>query len=125
MGPPVRFLRHKRPLQASRKSGAAASTEARCFYFLDDDIASLFQNLLGIVPGAAGARAFEAPVMLAVKISEDAVLVREHAHAFSFSVVGPPIGADSCRSICGPGLTFLPAASLSRILPKLSAVRSS
>src|SRR5262245_11130899 len=125
MGPPVRFLRHERPLQAGRKSGAAASTETRSFHLLDDRITAFFQNLFGVIPGALGARAFEAPVVLAVKISEDAVLVSEHAHAFSFSVVAPPIGADSCLSICGPGFTFLPAARLSRILPKLWAVRSS
>ena len=46
---------------------------------------------------------------MAVEIPEDAVLVVEHRQAFTvFSVVGPPTGADNCRSICGPGFTGLP-----------------
>src|SRR4051794_36608618 len=46
-------------------------------------------------------------------------------HVTSFSVVGPPTGAESWRSICGPGLGGLPEANPSSTLPKLSLVRSS
>src|ERR1700754_1230558 len=46
-------------------------------------------------------------------------------HVTSFSVVGPPTGAESCLSICGPGLGGLPEAKPSSNLPKLSLVRSS
>ena len=41
-------------------------------------VAALVQDRLGAVPGAARARAVEAPVALAVEIPEDAVLVGEH-----------------------------------------------
>ena len=43
----------------------------------------------------------------------------------SVSTLGPPMGAEVCRSICGPGFGGLPLAMPSRTLPKLSAVRSS
>ena len=43
----------------------------------------------------------------------------------SVNVIGPPTGAENCRSICGPGLGYLPAANSSRMRLKLSAVRSS
>src|SRR5262249_22607574 len=45
--------------------------------------------------------------------------------AGSVSVVGPPTGAEHCRSICGPGGGARPAAISSRMRPRLSAVRSS
>ena len=93
-------------------------------HLFDDGIAPFCQNGFGAVPGAARTRAFQAPVVLAVKISKDAVFVSQH-HAFSLSVVAPPTGAECCRSTCGPGFTFLPAPRSSRIFPKLSAVRSS
>ena len=43
----------------------------------------------------------------------------------SVSTLGPPTGADDCRSICGPGFGGLPEANPSSTLPKLSLVRSS
>src|SRR5436190_8052458 len=46
-------------------------------------------------------------------------------HVTSFSVVGPPTGAESWRSICGPGLGGLPDAKPSSTLPKFSLLRSS
>src|SRR5664279_5727227 len=46
-------------------------------------------------------------------------------HVVSFSVVGPPTGAENWRSICGPGFGVLPEAKPSSTLPKLSLVRSS
>src|SRR5262249_38524411 len=112
----------------------------------------------------------KAPVVQAVEVGEDAVLVLEHQRrldessiggfgvtasrtfagspgflaaaslragsclspplprlyrAGSVSVVGPPTGADSCRSTCGPPLTVLPATRSSNILVKLSGLRSS
>ena len=80
--PAVRFLRHERPFQAGRKAGAAAAALAGRLDLVDDRVAALFQNRLGAVPGAARARAFEAPVVEAVEIAEDAILVSEH-HFFS------------------------------------------
>src|SRR5882762_5789351 len=41
-------------------------------------------------------------------------------HVTSFSVVGPPTGAENWRSICGPGFGGRPEANPSSTLPKLS-----
>ena len=37
-----------------------------------------------------------------------------------FNVVGPPTGADNCRSICGPGFGLRPSAKPSSTFSKLS-----
>src|SRR5207248_10916319 len=78
--PPVLALfRHERPLQAGRETRAAASALAGRLHLVDERIASALKDRLGIVPGAAPARALEAPVVEAVEILEDAVLVFEHS----------------------------------------------
>ena len=78
MRAPVRFLRHERPLQAGRKSCAAAPAQAGGLHLFDDRIAAFFENGLGAIPGAASTRALETPVVLAVKIFEDSILVSQH-----------------------------------------------
>ena len=125
MRPVADRLGHERPFQAGREAGAAAAAQARGLHLVDDGVAALLQDRLGAVPGAALARAFEAPVAEAVEVPEDAVLVVEHQAFTVLSVVGPPTGADNCRSICGPGFTGLPLAKPSSTFSKLSAVRSS
>ena len=93
--PAVRLLRHERPFQPGRKSRAAAAAQARGLHLVDDRVAALFHDRLGAVPGAARARAVEAPIVMAVEIFEDAVLVGEHflirvsAYA-AFGSVAPP-----------------------------------
>src|ERR1700694_682583 len=72
------FLRHERPFQAGRKTRPAAAAQARGLHLVDDPVATLVDDRLGAVPGAAAARTLEAPVMEAVEILEDAVLVIEH-----------------------------------------------
>ena len=72
-------LRHERPFQAGREAGAAAAAQARGLHLGDDPVLAFVDEALGIVPGAALARAFEAPVAEAVEIGEDAVLVGEHS----------------------------------------------
>ena len=118
-------LGHERPLQSGWEAGAAAAAQARGLHLVDDRVAAFVQDRLGAVPGTTLARALKAPVVEAVEIPEDAVLVVEHQAFTVFSVVGPPTGADNCRSICGPGLTCLPFLKPSRTFSKLSAVRSS
>ena len=73
-----RFLGHERPFQPGRKACSAASAQARGLHLVDDPVAALVDDCLGTVPGPAPARAFEAPVLKAVEIAEDAVLVVEH-----------------------------------------------
>jgi hypothetical protein len=120
----IRLLRHERPLQAGLKAGAAAAAQSRRLHLVDDPVAPLVENRLGAVPGAPRTRARQAPVMEAVEIPEDAVLVVQH-HTLSFNVVGPPIGAENWRPFCGPGCGGLPPAKPSSTLLKLSGVRSS
>ena len=81
MRPPVGFLGHERPFQSGRKSGAATAAQARRLHLVDDLVAAAFQNRLGAVPGAARTRAFETPIVKAVEILEDAVLVGEHSYS--------------------------------------------
>src|SRR5690349_3173965 len=126
----IRLLRHERPLEPGRESSAAAAAQARRLDLVDDRIAPLGQDRLGPVPCATFARAFEPPIMEAVKVTEDSVFICEHGHfdfefASSSKVVGPPIGAESCRFTCGPGFGLLPAASASSSWLKLSLVKSS
>ena len=78
------FLRHERPFQAGRKTGAAAAAQAGRFHLVDDPVAALVDDRLGAVPGATLARAFEAPILEAVEILENAILVVEHDFQASF-----------------------------------------
>src|SRR3984957_213997 len=73
-----RFLRHERPFQPGREARPAATAQARGLHLVDDSVAALVDDRLGAVPGAAAARTLKAPVMEAVEILEDAVLVIEH-----------------------------------------------
>ena len=80
--PAVVLLRHERPLQPGREAGAAAAAQARRLHLVDDPVAALLDDGLGAVPGAARARALEAPVLETVEIAEDAILVGEHRSIF-------------------------------------------
>src|SRR5436305_1110812 len=121
------LLRHERPFQASRKASATAPAQARRFHLVDDPVAALLEDCLGAVPGAARTRPFERPVVEAVEVFEDAVLVVQHQtlSLIVFSVVGPPIGAENWRPFCGPGFAGLPLTKPSSTRSKLSGVRSS
>src|SRR5947199_8646513 len=74
----VGLFGHERPFQAGRKAGSAAATQPRSLHLVDDPIAALLEDRFGAVPGATRARPLEAPVVEAVKILEDAVLILEH-----------------------------------------------
>src|SRR6185369_3577884 len=107
MWPILHLLGHEGPLEAGREARAAAAAQAGLLHLLDDRVGALVEDRLGVVPGAARAGAGQPPVVEAVKIREDPVLVGEHRHS-PFSVVGPPTGAEVWRSICGPGLGVSP-----------------
>ena len=98
-------LRHERPLHAGRESRAATAAQAGRLHLVDDPVAALLDDSLGAVPGPAAARTFEPPVIEAVEIAEDTILVLEH-HVLPFLVApaalpwpasvrtrGPPAGA--------------------------------
>ena len=90
------FLRHERPFEACRETGTATAAQAGFFHLVDDPVASLGENIPGPVPVAAGFRALETPVMEAVEVRKDTILVVQH-EAYSpvpVKVVSPPAGAD-------------------------------
>src|SRR4029079_10317163 len=76
--PAVRLLRHERPLQSGRKASPAAPAQSGTLHLLDNGVAALREDSLGPVPGAARTRALEAPVMLAVQVFENPILVSQH-----------------------------------------------
>ena len=84
---PVRLFGHERPLEPCREAGAAAAAQAGRLHFVDDAIAPLGENVFCAIPTAARAGAFEAPVMEAVEIGKDAILVCEH-QALELSAAG-------------------------------------
>src|SRR5262249_61414267 len=73
-----RSLRHERPFQPGRDPRPAAAAQAGGLHLGDDPVAALVDDRFRAVPGAAGPRAFEAPIVEAIEIPEDAVLVVEH-----------------------------------------------
>ena len=68
-------LGHERPLEAGREAGAAAAAQARVLDLVDDPVVALVDQRLGVVPGAARPGAGQPPVLEAVEVLEDAVLV--------------------------------------------------
>src|SRR5262249_42210642 len=75
----VGLLGHERPFESGREARAAAAAQAGRLHLVDDPVATLLQDGLGAIPAAPRARPREAPVVQAVEIGEDSVLVLEHA----------------------------------------------
>ncbi len=94
---PVRLLGHERPFEAGGEAGAAAAAQTGGLHLVDDPVAALVQDRLGAVPRTARTGAFQAPIVHAVEILEDAVLVVQH-HTLSFKAVA--IGAASFSEVC-------------------------
>ena len=98
--PPVSgLLGHERPLEPGREARAAAAAQPRGLHLLDDPVAALLEELLGAVPLSARHGALQPPVVEAVEIGEDAVLVGKHGY--------------------GPGLSMDP-----RVRPEDASLRS-
>src|SRR5262249_26952029 len=87
--PVTDLLGHERPLEASGEARAAAPALTRGLHFIDQPVAPFLDEALGPVPGATLARALEAPVLLAVEVPEDAILVVEHHSALCFERCRP------------------------------------
>src|SRR5581483_9448775 len=105
--PPVRLLGHEGPFQAGGKSGATAAAQAGSLHLVDNPVAALVEDVLGAVPGAAGARSLELPVVKPVKILEDAILVCEHRYCPLLSPIGGWGTAASRTSAALPGFFAL------------------
>ncbi len=76
------FLGHERPFHAGRKTRATPAAQAGGFHLIDDPVPAFVDDGLGTVPCATLARALEAPVVEAVEVFEDAILVVEHSQNF-------------------------------------------
>jgi hypothetical protein len=79
----VGFLRHEGPFQAGRETRTAAATQTAVLHFLDYPVATLVQKTLGVVPLAAFLRAFQPPVVKAVDVGEDTILILKHLFPYS------------------------------------------
>src|SRR5919199_6122768 len=76
--PPVRLLRHERPLETGREAGAAAPTQARLLHLVDDPVTALVDEEARAVPGAAPARRVEPRRMEAVQVRKDPISILKH-----------------------------------------------
>src|SRR5229473_1385717 len=113
IGRPRALLRHEGPFDAGREAGAAAAAQAGILHLGGDPVAALEDEVLGAVPVAARAGTGQPPVMQAIEVGENPVLVAEHygfgpAKERSFSVRGPPSGAEVWRWRAEPGGGFSP-----------------
>ncbi len=68
-------FRHERPFHARAEARPAAPAQAGGFHFLNDFLTPQRQQRAGIVPVAAFLGAFQRPIMMAVEIGENAVLI--------------------------------------------------
>jgi hypothetical protein len=76
------LLGHERPFQPGRKTRPAAPAQAGGLHLVDDPVAALVDDRFGAIPGAAAACTLKAPIVQAVEILEDAILVVEHDQNF-------------------------------------------
>ena len=90
------FFRHERPFEAGRKTRPATSAQPGFFHLVDDPVAALGENLLGPVPVSTRFCRIEAPVVEAIEIGENTILIAQHRDysPAPVKVVGPPAGAD-------------------------------
>src|SRR5579863_10142365 len=97
MRPVANRLGHERPFEAGRKTGTTASTQPRCLDLVDDGVATLFENRLGAIPSTASLRATQPPIMAAIEVSENAVLVRKHRLGLARFGGVATTGSERCR----------------------------
>ena len=84
--PAIALLRHEGPLQAGREARATPPAQARRLHLRDDPVAALFDETLGPVPVAAFHRTLQRPVVNAVDVGEDPILVSKHGVIRSLSI---------------------------------------
>ena len=78
--PVLHLFRHEGPLQARRKTCAAAAAQAAFLDVGDDPLAAGRDHVGGAVPGAALLRALQVCAVRPVEVEENAILVREHLY---------------------------------------------
>ena len=77
-------LGHEGPFEAGGEASAAAAAQAACLDLVHQPVTALVDEGLGIQPAAALLGALKAPVMEAVEIGENAILVSEHGSLSRF-----------------------------------------
>lgn len=82
LGPAVGRLVHEGPFHPGGKAGPTAAPQAGNLDLIDDPIGALVYYFLGLVPVAAAHGALQPPVMSAVQIREDAVLIGQETPSF-------------------------------------------
>ena len=84
VGALANHLGHEGPFEAGGEAGAAAAAQADRLDFVHQPVAALVDEGFGIEPAAALLGALKAPVMEAVEIGENAILVSEHGSLSPF-----------------------------------------
>ena len=79
LGSAVTRLVHEAPLHAGGEPGPTAASEATGLDLVDDPVSALLHDLLGLVPLAPGHGPLEPPVVAAIDVGEDPVLVSQGA----------------------------------------------
>ena len=72
---------HERPFEAGREASTTTTTKTGSLHFLDDIVMPARDQRLGVIPVATLLRRFQAPVLKAIQIGEDAVLIGKHQNA--------------------------------------------
>jgi len=75
----VQDLGHEGPLQARAEARAAPATQAGGLDLIDDPVAAAGEDIGGGVPGAALLGLGQTPILKAVEIGEDPILVFQDA----------------------------------------------
>ena len=84
VGPFANHLGHEGPFKAGGEAGAAAAAQTACLDFIHQPVTALVDEGFGIQPAAALLCAFKAPIMEAVEVGENAILVSEHGSLSPF-----------------------------------------
>ena len=78
VGRPVALLRHERPFEPGRETGAAAAAQPGLFDLVDDPVAAFEDHVASAVPIAPTAGAGKPPIAIVVEVGEYPVAVSQH-----------------------------------------------
>src|SRR5271165_5389706 len=96
IGRAVALFRHERPFEARRKTGPATPAQPGFLDLLDDPVAAFEDELLGAVPIPSAPRARQPPIIAAIEVGEDTILVGKHGEC--------PANSRHPRESGGPGV---------------------
>ena len=79
LGSAITGLVHEGPLHTGGESGSTSTSQSRSLDLIDDPVSALLHDLLGLVPLTPGHGPLEPPVVTAIDVGEDPVLVSQGA----------------------------------------------